>query len=92
MAVVSFFLRKLKRYIIVTIAVKQPKRKVCDMQETKKMKLTGADIGYRGRPVNTLTREELLEAFLELSQKVYECASQENTCKDLFSINKSSEV
>ncbi|MCG6909357.1 MAG: hypothetical protein LJE94_04445 [Deltaproteobacteria bacterium] len=47
-------------------------------------KLTSADIGYHGRPIDTLTREELLEAFIELSQKVYECTSQDNTCKNLL--------
>jgi len=57
------------------------------MQQEKSRKLTGADIGYHGKPIDTLSREELLEAFIELSQKVYDCASQENTCKDLFTVD-----
>jgi len=46
-----------------------------------------SEIGYKGKPIDTLTREELLEAFLELAQKVYDCASQDNQCKDIFSLN-----
>jgi len=49
-------------------------------------KLTGADIGYHGKPIDTLTRNELLDAFIELSQTVYDCVSRENKCKDLFSV------
>lgn len=56
------------------------------MQQNKSRKLTGADIGYHGKPIDSLTRDELLDAFIELSQKVYDCASRENRCKDLFSI------
>jgi len=58
------------------------------MQQKMTRKLTGEDIGYHGKPIDTLTREELLEAFLDLSQAVYDCAAEENTCKDLFTVNK----
>jgi len=58
------------------------------MQQKTSGKLTGADIGYHGKPIDTLTREELLDAFVELSQKVYDCASLDNTCKDLFNTDK----
>jgi hypothetical protein len=50
-------------------------------------KLDYSAVGYKGKPIDTLTREELLEAFLELVQKVYDCASQDNHCKDIFLIN-----
>jgi hypothetical protein len=46
-----------------------------------------SDIGYKGKPIDTLSKEEILEAFLELAQSVYDCASQENQCKDIFQIN-----
>jgi hypothetical protein len=52
---------------------------------TKQISLS--DIGYKGKPVDALSRKELLEAFLELAQRVYECASQDNQCKDIFLIN-----
>ena len=58
------------------------------MQQKNSKQLTGADIGYRGRPVDTLTRDELLNAFIELSQKVYDFASREKGCKDLFTAEK----
>lgn len=51
-------------------------------------KLDYSDIGYKGKAVDTLTREELLEAFMDLAQKVYECASQDNVCKNIFLLNK----
>jgi hypothetical protein len=57
------------------------------MQQRTTNQLDYSDIGYKGKPIDTLTKEELLEAFLELAQKVYECASQDNPCKDVFLIN-----
>jgi len=50
-------------------------------QQKNNIKLTGADIGYHGKSIDTLTREELLEAMIELSQKVYNCTSWKNQCK-----------
>jgi len=58
------------------------------MQQKKTRKLTGTDIGYHGRPIDSLNREELLEAFIELSQQVYDCVCQESACKDFFSVRK----
>ena len=58
------------------------------MQRKENRKLTGADIGYRGKPADTLTRDELLEAFIELSQKVYDCTSTENICEDFLMSKK----
>ena len=57
------------------------------MQQKNSRKLTGADVGYHGKPIDSLSREELLEAVIELSQKVYDYASHENTCKDLFTVD-----
>ena len=56
------------------------------MSQKATARLNHSDIGYKGKPIDTLTREELLEAFLELAQKVYECASHDNPCKDVFRI------
>jgi hypothetical protein len=49
-------------------------------------KLTSPEIGYYGEPINELSREDLLEAFLELSQMVYDCAAGGNKCKGIFSV------
>ena len=56
------------------------------MQQKKSIKLTGGDIGYHGRPIDSLTRDELLDAFIELSQRVYDCASREKICKELYTV------
>jgi hypothetical protein len=58
------------------------------MQQKETRKLTGADIGYHGKPADTLTRDELLNAFIELSQKVFDCTSRKTRCKDLFTVEK----
>jgi hypothetical protein len=57
------------------------------MHQKAAKKLTYSDIGYKGKPIDALTREELLDGFLELAQRVYDCASQGNHCKNLFFIN-----
>ena len=48
------------------------------MQVNDTKKISCSDIGYHGTPIDALTREELLEAFLELSQTVYDTAAEEN--------------
>ena len=45
-------------------------------------------LGYHGKPIDALTREELLEAFLELAQTVVNCASINNQCKAIFTVNQ----
>jgi hypothetical protein len=51
-------------------------------------KISCSDIGYHGKPIDDLSREELLEAFLELAQTVVNCASTNNQCKAIFSVNQ----
>ena len=58
------------------------------MQQSGTRKLKYSDIGYHGKPIDTLTREELLEAFLELAQTVVNCASTNNQCKAIFTVNQ----
>ena len=57
------------------------------MRQSETKKLSFSDIGYRGKPIETLTKEELLGAFLELSQIIYNCASTNNQCKALITID-----
>ncbi len=40
------------------------------MQLQAAKQLNCSDIGYKGKPIDTLTREELLDGFLELAQRV----------------------
>ncbi len=58
------------------------------MKENAPKKLTYADIGYQGKSIDALSRKELLDAYLELAQKVYECAVTDSKCKDVFVINR----
>jgi hypothetical protein len=51
-------------------------------------KLNYSDIAYYGKPIDTLTREELLDAFLEFAQIVYEGAKHGAACKDVFCSRK----
>ena len=59
------------------------------MQQSKTKILRTSDIGYHGKPIETLSKEELLSAFVELTQLVYNCASSNNKCKALLSIAES---
>jgi hypothetical protein len=58
-----------------------------EMSQSETKELSPSDIGYRGKPIETLTKEELMDAFLELSQLIYNCASTNNQCKAMISIN-----
>lgn len=44
-------------------------------------KLKLSDIGYFGRPIDTLTKKELQFACLDLAQRLYSCASTNEHCK-----------
>jgi len=58
------------------------------MQQSETRKLEYSDIGYHGTPIDALTREELLEAFVELAQAVVCCSSNNNQCKAVFTTNQ----
>jgi hypothetical protein len=58
------------------------------MQQSECRTLNYSDIGYQGKPIDTLSREELLKAFLEMTQLVYNCASTNNRCKALLSVRE----
>ena len=58
------------------------------MQENDTKEICCSDIGYHGKPIDDLSREELLEAFLELAQTVVCCSSNNNQCKAVFTANQ----
>ena len=58
------------------------------MQATKARKLTCSDIGYHGKCIEDLTREELLSAFHDLAQRVFDCNSTNKQCGALLSFNQ----
>lgn len=46
------------------------------------------EIGYYGKPITALTREELLEAFAELAGLIHECVITDKKIEELIFINK----
>ena len=45
-------------------------------------------IGYYGRPITELSRDELLEAFAELVEIYKECKDKNNRCKEVLGAEK----
>jgi len=58
------------------------------MQHNRVKKLTYADVAFHGKSMDTLSREELMDALLDLVQKVYECSAEGNMCKDVFTVRR----
>ena len=48
-------------------------------------------IAYYGKPIDTLTREELLKAFEELASANQECAMGGNKCQEIIGVKKNFE-
>ena len=51
-------------------------------------KITASDIGYYGRPIDSLTREELLDAIVELAQTSHECTAKSTPCRAIITIKE----
>jgi hypothetical protein len=58
------------------------------MQQSRLKNLTYADVAFHGKSMDTLSKEELMDALLELVQKVYECSAEGNMCKDVFTVRR----
>ena len=50
--------------------------------------LTMSDIGYLGKPLDELSKNELIDLCLELAQSIHDCSTEEAPCKNVFSISK----
>ena len=50
-------------------------------------KLDPREIGYYGKSIHSLSKEELIQALTELAQAVYECANKNGTCRDALTFN-----
>jgi hypothetical protein len=46
------------------------------------------EIGYYGNPLDSLTKEELLEAFAKLAAIIYECSVNDKKLKEFIFIKK----
>ena len=50
--------------------------------------LTCSDIGYQGKPLDKLSKDELIDLCLKLAQSIHDCSTEEAPCKNIFSISK----
>ena len=55
-------------------------------------KFNHEEIGYYGKPINSLTREELLEAFAELAVIIYECSVKDKKLEEFIFIKKDESI
>ena len=58
-------------------------------KDVNERKLTCSDIGYRGKPLDMLSKDELIDLCLKLAQSIHDCSIEEAPCKNVFSISKS---
>jgi len=58
-------------------------------KDVNERKLTCSDIGYRGKPLDKLSKDELIDLCLKLAQSIHDCSTEEAPCKNVFSISKS---
>ena len=49
--------------------------------------LDPSEISYRGQPITTLNREEIMEALVELASLINNCAQMDGKCKDALKVN-----
>jgi hypothetical protein len=54
-------------------------------------KLSSGEIGFYGKPINQLIREELIQALTELASAIKECASDNKKCEKIIFIKKNKE-
>ena len=54
-------------------------------------KLTSSDIGYHGKPLDKLSKGELIDFCLALAQSIHDCSTDKAPCKNVFSISKNLE-
>ena len=55
-------------------------------------KFNHEEIGYYGKPINSLTREELLEAFAELAVIIDECSVKDKKFEEFIFIKKDESI
>ena len=49
-------------------------------------------IGYFGNPITSLTREQLIDAIVELTSLMLKCTHRDGKCKDALKVNENSEA
>jgi hypothetical protein len=51
-------------------------------------KINSKYIGYYGKPIDSLTRDELINALEELASAIQDCALGDKKCKEIIQINE----
>lgn len=51
-------------------------------------KVDRKEIAYYGMPIDTLSREELLQALEELATAIQDCAIRDNKCQEIIRVKK----
>ena len=54
-------------------------------------KIDCKQIAYYGKPIDSLTREELISALEELAGAIHNCAAENKKCSEILSINVGAE-
>ena len=54
-------------------------------------KIDCKEIAYYGKPIESLTRDEMISAFEELAGAIHDCAEKGKKCEALLQIKKSIE-
>ena len=52
-------------------------------------KLEPHEIGYYGKSIDSLSREELIQVIIELAQAVYEGSKKNGTCREALTFKES---
>ena len=55
--------------------------------ETGMSKINCKQIAYYGKPIDTLTKEELISALEELAGAIHDCAAKNSRCSDIIKFN-----
>ena len=50
-------------------------------------KVDRKQVGYHGKPIDSLTREELISALEELADAIRECVARDKKCCDILRIS-----
>lgn len=55
-------------------------------------KFDAKEIGYYGKPITTLTRDELLSAFEEVAGIIHECSIKDKKIEQFIHVKKNNDV
>jgi len=50
-------------------------------------KIDASQIAYNGKPIDSLTREELISALEELAGAIHDCAVKNKRCSELIKVD-----